>query len=88
MTVPLLTVDQAATALGCEPPTVEAALRSGDLPGVQFGRSWVIPESALAARLHDKALEEAARRREAANEPKPRTAVLRDVKRKAPPALP
>ena len=27
MTVPLLTVDQAATALGCEPPTVEQALR-------------------------------------------------------------
>lgn len=83
-----MSVEQAAQALGCETPTVEQALRDGDLPGVRYGRSWVIPESALAERLHAKALEEAAQRRNAAYDlPKP-AAVLREVKRRVPPALP
>lgn len=83
----ILDVTQVAEALQCEPARAEQALRTGDLPGLQYGRSWIVPESALAARLHEKALEEAERRRGAGDKPRPR-AVLREVKRKAPPELP
>lgn len=65
-TLELLAPEQAAPLLDCTPATVEDRLRDGTLPGVKFGRSWLIPASALAQALHDQALAEAARRRESA----------------------
>lgn len=43
MTLYLLTVDQVAEALQCARDTAERAMREGDLPGLQYGRTWVVP---------------------------------------------
>jgi excisionase family DNA binding protein len=72
-------VAQVAELLGCTEEIVAERINNGDLPGVKFGRSWVIPADALRERLNQKALEEARDRRE----PK---RILR--KRKKPPELP
>lgn len=52
----ILTVEQIADLLDCEPETVQAHLREKSLPGVKVGRSWKCPQSALMAVLHDKAM--------------------------------
>lgn len=52
----ILTVQDMAALLDCEPETVQARQRDKDLPGVKFGRSWLCPRSALLAVLHDKAM--------------------------------
>lgn len=57
-------VTQVAELLGCTEEIVAERINTGDLPGVKFGRSWVIPEDALRARLNEKALQEARDRRE------------------------
>lgn len=57
------TVDQAAELLGCSGKTVEEMARDGRLPGLKPGGSWVFPAGALARRLDELALEEAAQRR-------------------------
>lgn len=72
-------VTQVAELLGCTEEIVAERINTGDLPGVKFGRSWVIPEEALRARLNEKALQEASDRRE------PRR-IMR--KRRVPPELP
>lgn len=59
------TVDQVAVVLGCSVEKVREALNTGDLPGLKYGRDWVIPCDALDKRLVEKALEEAAERRAA-----------------------
>ena len=59
------TADQAAALLGCSPKTVEEMARDGRLPGIKPGGSWVFPAGALARRLDELALEEAAQRRKA-----------------------
>lgn len=60
----ILTVDDLAKLFACDKETAAARLTSGDLPGVKVGRSWIIPRQALFERLNEKALEEAAARRE------------------------
>lgn len=57
------TVEQAAALLGCAEKTVEEMARDGRLPGLKPGGSWVFPAGALARRLDELALEEAAQRR-------------------------
>ena len=52
----ILTVDDMAKLLDCEPETVQARQRDKDLPGVKVGRSWICQTSALLAVLHDKAM--------------------------------
>lgn len=59
------TVDTLAALLGCDPDTAAERLNSGDLPGLKFGRGWIIPAEALHARLNEKAIQEAAARRKA-----------------------
>lgn len=59
----LLSVDDAADLLGCTAQTIEDRLRIGELPGLKFGRGWVIPKQALIYRLNEMALEQAAARR-------------------------
>lgn len=54
----VLDVEQAAALLRCEPKTVrEHALRLG---GLKFGRDWIFPGGALARRLDEMALANAA----------------------------
>lgn len=57
-------VTQVAELLGCTEEIVAERLNQGDLPGVKFGRSWIIPADALRERLNQKAMEEARDRRE------------------------
>lgn len=65
-----LTVDELADDwLQCSKETAAQALASGDLPGVQYGRSWVVPVGALLARLDELAIEQAAQRRAARETP-------------------
>ncbi len=56
-------VEEASGLLGCSDEKTVEGIVSGDIPAVRFGRGWIIPASALAQRLHEKALEEAAKRR-------------------------
>lgn len=58
------TVDEAAAILGCAIETVEERIANGDLPGIKFGRSPVLPRGAFNQRLDEMALEEAAKRRQ------------------------
>jgi len=64
----VLTVPQVANMLGCKERTVEDNARSGELPGLKFGVSWVFPFGALVARLNEMALEGALRRRSSPGE--------------------
>lgn len=58
-----LTIEQAAEVLQCDTDTAAVRFNSGELPGVKFGRRWVIPAPAFFRRLNELALEEAERRR-------------------------
>lgn len=58
-----LTIEQAAEVLQCDTDTAAVRFNSGELPGVKFGRRWVIPAPAFYRRLNELALEEADRRR-------------------------
>lgn len=59
----IYTADQLASLLKCDKETAEARIRSGDLPGIKFGKSWVIPRQALLQSLNEMALNEAAHRK-------------------------
>jgi len=48
-TVPLLTTQQAATALGLQPPTIRRAIRDNKLAAHLWGRQWVIEPDAIEA---------------------------------------
>ena len=63
MTLQVYTVADAAELLRCSPTTVEEWARDGRLAGIKPGGSWVFPAGALALRLDELALEEAAARR-------------------------
>ncbi|WP_368855048.1 helix-turn-helix domain-containing protein [Pantoea sp. 18069] len=52
----MLNAHDVAPLLGCQPSTVEAAWRTGKLPGVRIGQHWQVPESALREGLHLLAL--------------------------------
>lgn len=76
---------EVAALLACEPSTVQAMAREGELPAVKFGKHWRFPRAALLEVVNRRALENTA--------PKPRAqprAVLRQVpqgRRRAPPDL-
>lgn len=59
----IYTAEQIASLLKCDKETAEARIRSGDLPGIKFGKSWVIPRQALLQCLNEMALSEAAQRK-------------------------
>lgn len=58
-----LTIPDVAKILLCDDETAAERVIKGELPGVKFGRSWVIPAAAFFQRLNELALEEAERRR-------------------------
>lgn len=80
----ILTEEEVAEILGCEIQTIQEKARSGELPGVKFGRPWRFPRTALLESLHDRAM---------ANKPKPVTAPVAVLRKQVtvvrrPPALP
>lgn len=58
-----LSIDQVASLLRCDKNSVAERLTSGDLPGLKFGRGWVVPAAALIARVNELAVAAAADRR-------------------------
>lgn len=58
-----LTVSDLATILRCDEETISSRIINGDLPGVKFGRGWIIPRQALIERLNEKAQQESTDRR-------------------------
>lgn len=52
----VLTTDEVAALLRCEPETVEERTRQRELPGVKYGRSWMYPREALMQVLNRIAL--------------------------------
>lgn len=61
---PVYSVEEAAAILECTPLSVESNLRSGRLPGVKFGRSWVLPVEAFVQQINNLAIAEATAKRE------------------------
>lgn len=61
----ILSIDQVAELLHCEPATAAEQFAKGVLPGLKFGRQWIAPRQAFFERLNALALEQAAERREA-----------------------
>ncbi|UCU98230.1 helix-turn-helix domain-containing protein [Acidovorax radicis] len=70
----ILTIEQVAELLQCDPDTAAVQFNAGQLPGVKFGRRWVIPAQAFHERLHVLALEQAAERRAALERERERAA--------------
>jgi excisionase family DNA binding protein len=65
-TVMVYTPEQVARLLNCSVKTVEQMARDGALAGVKPGGGWLFPAGALAKRLDELALEQAADRRKPA----------------------
>jgi len=52
----LLSTEEVAALLECTPQSVQVAARDRRLPGVQYGRDWKFPETALFETLHAEAM--------------------------------
>ena len=80
--------EQCAELLHCKPDQVEELARTGEIPGLKLGRSWLFIRSDLLAYLAEKARSEAQDRR-AKRQP---AANVREIsaraRRRPPPALP
>lgn len=77
----ILSKDEVASMLDCEPSTVEEKARNHELPGVKIGRSWLFPRQALMQRLNEMALAQP-------TQPRPQGVIKSSQKRRAPPTLP
>lgn len=85
------TTEQLAEMLQCEAATVTERIVSGELPGVKFGRGWLVPEQALNQRLNEIALEQAALRRSQRAAKGAASTVIKSASKgraRVPPALP
>lgn len=79
---PIMTPEQAAAWLGCEPRTVQENCRSGVIPAVKFGVDWAIPAEALLKRVNWLAERESETRTQPAA-----AALVKVAGRDGPPAL-
>lgn len=79
---------QCAELLRCTPEQVEELARTGEIPGLKLGRSWLFVRQDLLAYLAEKARQEAEQRR--AKRQPGATSIAHQVKprRRVPPALP
>lgn len=85
MSLETLSVDQVAELLMCTPEKVEELARTGELPGMKFGRGWIFLRSTLLAHLERQSLAEQEERR-AKRRPSAATPLARP-RRQTPPAL-
>lgn len=79
----ILTADEVAQLLDCEPSTIQAQARAHELPGIKIGRSWRFPRVALLEALNRKALENQVPERAT-----PKAVTRKPAGRRSPPALP
>lgn len=77
--------DECAELLRCTPETVEELARTGEIPGLKIGRSWLFVRLDLLAYLAEKARREAEERR-AKRQPGVTQLVSR-TRRRQPPVL-
>ncbi|MBT9511350.1 MAG: helix-turn-helix domain-containing protein [Acidovorax sp.] len=89
----VLSIEQVASLLSCEATTVAEHLKNGLLPGLKFGRHWVVPARAFFERINEMAHEQAAMRRD--EKKRARTPLAHVIppsaggqRRRAPPPLP
>lgn len=85
--IAMLNPETAAPILDCSPDTVAELLNTGELPGLRYGRSWIIPPAALEQCLTSRAIEQMLARRAARN-PEPEGAPTSDAAPTQPRALP
>lgn len=87
---PLTVQELADEWLHCSPETAAQALASGDLPGLQYGRGWIVPVGALLDRLDELARQQASERRAPRETPTEfdLTTLQRGRQARVPPALP
>lgn len=52
----ILTEEDMAEIMGCHIQTIQEKARSGELPGIKFGRGWRFPRTAVLETLHTKAM--------------------------------
>lgn len=62
-TTDILSIEQVAEVLKCDKETAAERLNKGELPGLKFGRPWIVPAAAFYQRLNELALEQSERRR-------------------------
>lgn len=80
--------EDAAPILRCTAEQVELLARTGEIPGVKFGRSWVFVRADLIDWIRERGREEAQERRER-KQPAPAPGYrLTRQRRSAPPVLP
>lgn len=84
----VIDADECAALLRCNTETVEELARSGELPGLKFGRGWIFVRADLLLYLATKAREEAAERRSRRSAPAVVPQVSKGRRRAVPPALP
>ena len=87
---PLTVQELADEWLHCSTETAAQALASGDLPGLQYGRGWIVPVGALLTRLDELAQQQAALRRTPREQPTTfdLAALQRGRQARVPPPLP
>lgn len=52
----VLSKEEVASLLQCDPATIEIKARTGELPAVKIGRSWVFMRETLFAKLFELSL--------------------------------
>lgn len=77
--------EECADMLRCTVEQVEELARSGEIPGLKIGRSWLFMRNDLLAYLAEKAREEARERR---SQRQPGVMPIVKPKSRRPPALP
>ena len=78
--------DQCAELLHCHVEQVEELARTGEIPGLKLGRSWLFIRADLLAYLAEKARADAQERR--ARRMPSVTSIRQKQRRQVPPALP
>lgn len=64
MTDETINAEQCAELLYCTEQRIEELTRTGELPGMKFGRSWMYVKADLLAYIADRARKEAEERRQ------------------------
>ena len=90
MTDETINAAQCAELLHCTEQRIEELTRSGELPGMKFGRGWIYVKADLLVYIADRARKEAEERRQDLNARKsvPRLDILIRPRRQTPPPLP
>ena len=90
MTAETINAEQRAELLHCTEQRIEELTRSGELPGMKFGRGWIYVKPDLLAYIAERARKEAEERRQdlTARKSVSRLDIQLRPRRQTPPPLP